>query len=201
QLLAFARKQSIERRVLNLNDLLLEIDQLLRPLIGEDIERVMRLSSDPCTIQADPVQIEQVVVNLVIKASDCLLTGVQVVIETANIELANAYARGQTGMTTGDYVLLAISDTGTGMDAAVQAHLFEPFFTTKTQGRGTGLGLATSYGIIKQHDGHIQFQSEVGHGTTFNIYLPRAKATAASPAPTATLPAVSAGTARNIIVL
>jgi two-component system, cell cycle sensor histidine kinase and response regulator CckA len=200
QLLAFARKQTIERRVLNLNDLLLEIDQLLRPLIGEDIERVMRLSSDPCTIQADPVQIEQVVINLVINARDAMPNGGKLVIETANIELDHAYTRGQTGTTTSDYVLLAISDTGTGMDAAVQARLFEPFFTTKPQGRGTGLGLATSYGIIKQHDGHIRFQSETGHGTTFIIYLPRAKATAASPAPTATVPGVSAGTETILLV-
>jgi PAS domain S-box-containing protein len=200
QLLAFARKQAIEPRVLNLNDLLLEIDQLLRPLLSEDIERVMRLSPNLWGILADPVQIEQVVVNMAINARDAMPNGGKLVIETANIELDYAYARGQAGVTTGDYVLLTISDTGTGMDAAVQAHLFEPFFTTKAQGRGTGLGLATSYGIIGQHGGHIRFQSEPGHGTTFNIYLPRAEATADSPAPTATAPKVTAGTETILLV-
>jgi nitrogen-specific signal transduction histidine kinase/CheY-like chemotaxis protein len=200
QLLAFASKQAIEPRVLNLNDLLLEIDQLLRPLLSEDIERVMRLSPNLWGILADPVQIEQVVVNMAINARDAMPNGGKLVIETANIELDYAYARGQAGVTTGDYVLLTISDTGTGMDAAVQAHLFEPFFTTKAQGRGTGLGLATSYGIIGQHGGHIRFQSEPGHGTTFNIYLPRAEATADSPAPTATAPKVTAGTETILLV-
>ena len=200
QLLAFARKQTIEPRVFDLNDLLLEIDQLLRPLIGEDIERVMQLSPDLWNIQADPVQIEQVVVNIVINARDAMPNGGKLVIETANVELNHAYTHGQTGVTSGDYVLLAISDTGTGMDAAVQAHLFEPFFTTKAQGRGTGLGLATSYGIIEQHGGHIRFQSEIGNGTTFNIYLPPAKAAAASPVPTATAPEVLAGTETILLV-
>jgi two-component system, cell cycle sensor histidine kinase and response regulator CckA len=200
QLLAFASKQAIEPRVLNLNDLLLEIDQLLRPLISEDIERVMRLSPDLWGIQADPMQIEQVVVNLAINARDAMPNGGKLVIETANIALDYAYTRGQPGVTIGDYVLLAISDTGTGIDPAVQAHLFEPFFTTKAHGRGTGLGLAISYGIIGQHGGHIRFQSKTGHGTTFNIYLPRAQATADSPAPTATAPEVSAGTETILLV-
>jgi len=200
QLLAFASKQIIEPRVLNLNDLLLEIDQLLRPLVSEDIERVMQLSPDLWGIQADAVQIEQVVVNMAINARDAMPNGGKLVIETANIELDHAYTRGQTGVTTGDYVLLTISDTGTGMDAAVQAHLFEPFFTTKAQGRGTGLGLATSYGIIGQHGGHIRFQSEMGNGTTFYIYLPRAEVTADSPAPTATALEVSAGTETILLV-
>jgi len=200
QLLAFASKQIIEPRVLNLNDLLLEIDQLLRPLVSEDIERVMQLSPDLWGIQADAVQIEQVVVNMAINARDAMPNGGKLVIETANIKLDHAYTRGQTGVITGDYVLLTISDTGTGMDAAVQAHLFEPFFTTKAQGRGTGLGLATSYGIIGQHGGHIRFQSETGHGTTFNIYLPRAEATADSPAPTTTAPEVSTGTETILLV-
>jgi PAS domain S-box-containing protein len=200
QLLAFARKQIIEPRVINVNDLLLEIDQLLRPLISEDIERVMRLSPDLWDTRADPVQIEQVVVNMAINARDAMPNGGKLMIETANIQLDNAYTLGQSGVTASEYVLLSISDTGTGMDVAVQAHLFEPFFTTKAEGRGTGLGLATSYGIIGQHGGHISFQSETGHGTTFTIYLPRAEATAASAAPTATMPKLSAGTETILLV-
>jgi PAS domain S-box-containing protein len=179
QLLAFARKQNIEPHALNLNDLILEIDKLLRRLIGEDIELVVLPAPDLGMVKADPGQIEQVLVNLAINARHAMPGGGKLTIETRNVVLDEEEARQYLGVAPGAYIFLAISDTGVGMDPETQAHLFEPFFTTKGPGQGTGLGLATCYGIVKQHGGHISAYSELGHGTTFKIYLPRA----AGPAP------------------
>jgi PAS domain S-box-containing protein len=176
QLLAFARKQAIEPRVLNLNDLILDTGRLLRRLIGEDIELVTHPAPDLGLVRVDPGQIEQVLVNLAINARDAMPGGGKLTIETRNAALDDLYAQQRLETSAGAYVLLAISDTGVGMDAEVQSHLFEPFFTTKAAGKGTGLGLATCYGIVKQHGGAIGVYSEVDQGTTFKIYLPRAVA-------------------------
>jgi len=178
QLLAFARKQVIEPQVLNLNVLLAEIEKLLRRLIGADIELVTRLAPDLGQIKADPGQIEQVLVNLAVNARDAMLDGGKLTIETSNILLDHAFAQQHLGVTPGPYIFIAVSDTGIGMDAQTQQHAFEPFFTTKGLGHGTGLGLATCYGIVKQHGGHIWVYSEPQRGTTFTIYLPRIAASA-----------------------
>jgi two-component system, cell cycle sensor histidine kinase and response regulator CckA len=173
QLLAFARKQIIEPRVLNFNDLILDMDRLLRRLIGEDIELITRPAPDLGLVKVDQGQIEQVIVNLAVNARDAMPSGGKLTIETRNAALDDRYVQAHLGTSAGSSIMLAISDTGAGMDAEVQSHLFEPFFTTKAVGKGTGLGLATCYGIIRQHDGTIEVYSEVGHGTTFKIYLPR----------------------------
>ncbi len=178
QLLAFARKQVIEPQVLNLNVLLAEIEKLLRRLIGADIDLVTRLAPDLGQIKADPGQIEQVLVNLAVNARDAMPDGGKLTIETSNILLDHAFAQQHVGVTPGPYVFIAVSDTGIGMDAQTQQRAFEPFFTTKDLGHGTGLGLATCYGIVKQHGGHIWVYSEPQRGTTFTIYLPRIAASA-----------------------
>jgi two-component system, cell cycle sensor histidine kinase and response regulator CckA len=172
QLLAFARKQAIEPRILNINDLILDMGRLLRRLIGEDIELITLPAPNLGQVKVDRGQIEQVVVNLAINARDAMPDGGKLTIETKNATLDELYAQLHLEVSAGDYILLAISDTGVGMNAEVQSHLFEPFFTTKAAGKGTGLGLATCYGIIKQHSGSISVYSEVGHGTIFKIYLP-----------------------------
>jgi PAS domain S-box-containing protein len=178
QLLAFARKQAIEPRVLNLNDLIVDMGRLLRRLIGEDVELITRPAPDLKPVKVDRSQIEQVIVNLAINARDAMPRGGKLTIETKNTSLGDLYAQQHLEVSAGDYVLLAISDTGIGIDAEVLSHLFEPFFTTKAAGKGTGLGLATCYGIVKQHGGSIGVYSEVGHGTTFKIYLPPVEASA-----------------------
>jgi PAS domain S-box-containing protein len=172
QLLAFARKQIIDPQVLNLNNLVLELDKLLRRVLGEHIELITHPAPDLKPVKVDAGQIEQVIVNLAVNAHDAMPTGGKLTIETTNMVLGSDYAYQHAGVTPGEYVMLSISDTGSGMDSVVQQHLFEPFFTTKEPGKGTGLGLATCYGILKQHGGHIEVYSEVAHGTTFKIYLP-----------------------------
>jgi PAS domain S-box-containing protein len=178
QLLAFARKQVIDPQLVNLNSLVLEMDKLIRRVIGEDIELHTHLAAELGQVKADPGQIEQVIINVAVNARDAMPEGGKLTIETTNIVLDQEYARAHVSVIPGDYILLTISDTGIGMDSAVQQHLFEPFFTTKAPGKGTGLGLATSYGIVEQHGGYIWIQSEVGNGTRVKIYLPRIDAAA-----------------------
>jgi len=169
QLLAFARRQIIEPQPIDLNDLISNMSKMLRRLIGEDIELVTRPDPNLGQIKADPHQLEQILVNLVVNARDAMSGGGRLIIETANVTADPSH----TELPAGEYVLLAVSDNGQGMSEEVRSHIFEPFFTTKEVGQGTGLGLATCFGIVKQNKGHIDVYSEVDQGTTVNVYLPR----------------------------
>jgi signal transduction histidine kinase/ligand-binding sensor domain-containing protein/CheY-like chemotaxis protein len=173
RLLAFARKQIVEPRVINLSELTLNLDGMLRRLIGEDVELVTVSSPNLWSVKADPHQIEQVLVNLAVNARDAMPQGGRLSIETANIAVDEAFARQHPTLRVGDHVRMSVSDTGVGMSDEVKKHLFEPFFTTKEPGKGTGLGLATCYGIVQQLGGVISPESEVGRGTVFHVFMPR----------------------------
>jgi len=176
QLLAFSRQQVLQPKVLNLNDLVNDMDRMLRRLIGADIDLLTVPDMSIGTIKADPGQVEQVLMNLVVNSRDAMPNGGKITIETSEVDLDEIYARSHPGLRPGRYVLLAVSDTGCGMDAETRAHVFEPFYTTKGAGKGTGLGLSTVYGIVKQSDGYVDVYSELGQGASFKVYFPRANA-------------------------
>jgi len=184
QLLAFSRKQVLETKVLNLNQVVTELGGMLHRLIGEDVHLATRVAPDIGHLRADRGQLEQVILNLVVNARDAMPRGGELLIETANVAFDEADSREHADARPGGYVMLAVSDTGVGMDAETQSHIFEPFFTTKGEGKGTGLGLATVFGIVKQSGGHVSVHSELGRGSTFRVYLPRADEDAA-PGPAA----------------
>ncbi len=172
QLLAFSRKQVLAPTTLNLNEIVTRLERMLDRMIGEDILIVTHLDPAISSVRADPVQMEQMLMNLAVNARDAMPDGGRLTFETGNALLDEEYARTHPGVQPGPYVMLSISDTGQGMSADVQSHIFEPFFTTKEKGKGTGLGLSTVYGIVNQHGGHLWLYSEPGHGTIFKIYLP-----------------------------
>ena len=173
QLLAFSRQQVLEPKVIDVNSIIMDLEKMLRRLIGEDIELTTALDSTLGRIKADSGQIEQAILNMAVNARDAMPDGGKLVIKTENAEMDEIAVRKYSyPVKPGRYVLLTVSDTGVGMNVATQAHIFEPFFTTKEKGKGTGLGLATVYGVVKQSDGYIEVHSELGHGATFRIYLP-----------------------------
>ena len=200
QLLAFSRKQVLQPKNLDLNGIVLGLEKLLRRLIGEDIEMKTMVAAGLGTVKADPAQVEQVLMNLVVNARDAMPNGGKMIVETSNVDLDRTYASEHVSVKPGRYVMLAVSDTGMGMSPETVAHIFEPFFTTKTGGKGTGLGLATVYGIVKQSGGYIWVYSEPGQGSTFKVYFPRVDEAAESDYKTPAKTSTKRGTETLLLV-
>jgi len=200
QLLAFSRRQVLEARVMNLNLIVSDMEQMLRPIIGEHIELVTDLSPELGLVKADPTQIEQVIMNLAVNARDAMPGGGRLSLRTANINLDQDEARGRVDFQSGSFVTLVVQDTGEGMDNETLKHIFEPFYTTKKKGEGTGLGLAMVYGIVKQSGGHIEIHSQPGEGTTFTILLPRVEEKIESVEPVTVTSCLSDGSETILVV-
>jgi signal transduction histidine kinase/CheY-like chemotaxis protein len=194
QLLAFSRRQVLERRRIDLNRVVVGVENMLRRMIGENIDFEVRTSEGLHPVLSDEGQLEQVLVNLVLNARDAMPEGGKLTVETANVVLDEEYAARHVGVAPGEYALVAVTDTGHGMDRKTQLRVFEPFFTTKERGKGTGLGLSTAYGIVRQSGGHLWVYSEPGVGTTFKIYLPRTVDERANVAPRPRTPRATTGT-------
>jgi PAS domain S-box-containing protein len=199
QLLAFSRKQLLELKVIDVNAIVQDMERLLRPLIGEDIELSTALTPAVGCTRADAGQLEQVIMNLVVNAKDAMPTGGKICIRTASVSLDNSYRPENTLIKHGPYIMISVKDSGSGMDRETQARIFEPFFTTKEKGKGTGLGLSTVYGIIKQSGGYVFVQSEPGRGTTFTMYFPQVDEPLQSLAPV--LASVPAGGSETVLLV
>jgi len=200
QLLAFSRGQMRQPVVFDLNAAIVDLAKFLPRLLGEDVEMKFAAASEPAYVKVDPIAIKQVIMNLAINARDAMPGGGTLTIETANVELDEAGAARHADVKPGSYVMLAVSDTGTGMDPETRARIFEPFFTTKEQDVGTGLGLSTAYGIIKQSGGHIDVDTAIGKGTTFRIYLPRSRRGPGAASPQEAVPEVRGGSETILVV-
>ena len=200
QLLAFSRRQILQPKVVDVNAIISGMASMLQRLVGEDVHVNIALAPEIGSVKADPGQLEQVIMNLVVNARDAMPNGGKVTIETVNIDRIPVFSAKPEAATKRPYVMLAVSDTGTGMDEATRARIFEPYFTTKSAGKGTGLGLSTVYGIVKQSDGEILVYSEPGHGATFKVYLPRVDHVATEPAAVASAESLPSGTETILLV-
>jgi PAS domain S-box-containing protein len=201
QLLAFSRKQVLKPRVLDLNDVVLNMDKMVRRLMNENIEMRTSVEKNLGAVKADPGQIEQVILNLIVNARDAMPDGGKLWIETRNVELESGMANDQASTKPGPYVMLSVGDTGVGINAETLPHIFEPFYTTKESSRGTGLGLSTVYGIVKQSGGHISVTSESGKGTTFKVYLPRVEEAAQRPQKAEWVEAATGGGGETVLLV